>query len=178
MELRIQEVRTDRLLLGPFVHEDAAFIISLLNSPGWLKYIGDRHVHTPDDAVAYLNNGPLKSYRENGFGLLRVSLRESGKPIGMCGLLKREELDSPDLGFAFLPDFEGYGFASEAAAAVIDQVRTVLRLPRIAAIVQNDNLRSITLLKKNGFAFEKQVVLGPKQEVLDFYGLSLGLSIK
>ncbi|MBL7866238.1 MAG: RimJ/RimL family protein N-acetyltransferase, partial [Cyclobacteriaceae bacterium] len=75
-----KELVTSRLVLARFVHEDAAFIVTLLNSPGWLKYIGDRHVHTPTDAVAYLDQGPMKSYRENGFGLLRVSLRENGQP--------------------------------------------------------------------------------------------------
>lgn len=166
-----KELVTSRLVLARFVHEDAAFIVTLLNSPGWLKYIGDRHVHTPTDAVAYLDQGPMKSYRENGFGLLRVSLRENGQPIGMCGLLKRPDLDTPDIGFAFLPDFEGKGYASEAVAAVLEHARTEWHLPRLSAIVQANNTRSITLLKKFGFALERQIIYGPKQELLDLYRL-------
>lgn len=162
-----------RLLIAPFTPADADFIVTLLNSPGWLQYIGDRNVHSAKDAMRYLEEGPLKSYRENGFGLLRVSLKENGQPMGMCGLLKRPELDTPDVGFAFLPEFEGKGYASEAVSAVLDHARTVLRLPRLAAIVQPDNERSIRLLKKHGFVFEKQIIYGPKQEALDLYRLDL-----
>jgi ribosomal-protein-alanine N-acetyltransferase len=162
-------MESPRLRITPFTPADADFIVMLLNSPGWLQYIGDRHVHAAEDAIGYLEGGPMKSYRENGFGLMRVSLRETGQPIGMCGLLKRPDLDSPDIGFAFLPEFEGKGYASEAVSAVLDHARTVLRLPRLAAIVQADNERSIRLLKKHGFAFEKQIVYGPKQETLDLY---------
>lgn len=162
-----------RIALRPLTYEDAPFIITLLNSPGWLKYIGDRNVHSAEDALAYLDNGPLKSYRENGFGLLRVSLRDTGQPIGLCGLLQRPDLGAPDIGFAFLPDVEGRGLASEAVAAVLEEARGTLRLPTLYAIVQPDNKRSITLLKKFGFVFEKQIVYGPKQETLDRYKLQL-----
>lgn len=164
---------TARLSLAPFGHADAAFIVALLNSPGWLQFIGDRHVRSTEDAIAYLDNGPLKSYQQHGFGLMRVSLQDSGEPIGMCGLLKREELDTPDIGFAFFSRFEGQGFAHEAATAVIQHARDVLGLAELSAVVQSNNTRSVTLLQKLGFRFEKPILFGPKREALDLYRMSL-----
>jgi RimJ/RimL family protein N-acetyltransferase len=165
----MNELLTPRLILAPLAHGDAPFIMELVNSPGWLQYIGDRHVHSMEDAIAYLDNGPLKSYRENGFGLLRVSLRDSGTPIGMCGLLRRPELDGPDIGFAFLPAYHRQGYAAEAVKATLTLARETLHLPEVLAIVQADNEASIGLLVRNGFLFDQVVISGAKMEPLRLY---------
>lgn len=91
---------TERLILREFSTSDTAFILVLLNTPSWQKFIGDKNVHSIDDAERYLIDGPLKSYRENGFGLWLVLLKESNTPVGMCGLIKRDYLDAIDIGFA------------------------------------------------------------------------------
>jgi [ribosomal protein S5]-alanine N-acetyltransferase len=110
---------TERLLIRKLTFDDSSFIVKLLNSPGWLRYIGDRGVKTEEDAKVYLQNGPLLSYEENGFGLYLVGLLETGEPIGMCGILKRDSLVHPDLGYSLLPEFTGKGYAYEAANAVV-----------------------------------------------------------
>lgn len=148
-------LETDRLLLRELNLGDVPFILSLLNSPGWLKYIGDRGVKNEEQAKDYLLNGPLKSYRENGFGLYLVEERISKLPIGLCGLLKRETLENPDLGFAFLSDYMGKGFAFEAANAVLEYTKSELKLPTILAIVLPNNQPSIKLLEKLGFQYQK-----------------------
>ncbi|MCH6233307.1 GNAT family N-acetyltransferase [Cognataquiflexum rubidum] len=148
-------LETDRLLLRELNLGDVPFILSLLNSPGWLKYIGDRGVKNEEQAKDYLLNGPLKSYKENGFGLYLVEERISKLPIGLCGLLKRETLENPDLGFAFLSDYMGKGFAFEAANAVLEHTKSQLKLLTILAIVLPDNQRSIKLLEKLGFQYQK-----------------------
>lgn len=148
-------LETDRLLLRELNLGDVPFILSLLNSPGWLKYIGDRGVKNEEQAKDYLLNGPLKSYKENGFGLYLVEERISKLPIGLCGLLKRETLENPDLGFAFLSDYMGKGFAFEAANAVLEYTKSELRLPTILAIVLPNNQPSIKLLEKLGLQYQK-----------------------
>ena len=147
-------LETERLLLRHFNPDDAPFILALLNEPSFLRYIGDKKVRTLDDARNYILTGPVATYARHGFGLYQVELAESHTPIGMCGLLKREELPQPDIGFAFLPDFWNKGFAFEAAAAVLNDARERLHLNRILAIVNPDNDASIKLLEKLGFQFE------------------------
>ena len=155
-------LETERLLLRPFTTDDAPFILTLLNEPSFLQYIGDKKVRNLDDARQYLSNGPIASYERNGFGLGLVELKETQTPIGMCGLLKRDELPDPDIGFAFLPDFWNKGFAFEAAAAVMKDARARLKLGRILAIVNPDNYPSMKLLERLGMKFERMLDQGTK----------------
>jgi [ribosomal protein S5]-alanine N-acetyltransferase len=148
-----QILETDRLILRAFDTADAGFIIRLLNTEGWLKYIGNRNVNTKEEALAYLENVPFKSYKENGFGLWAVVLKSSGEPVGMCGLIKRAELEGIDIGFAFLPGFTGTGLAFEIAEAVMNYAFQHLQLPSVLAITLPDNASSIKLLKKLGMQY-------------------------
>ena len=150
-------LETERLILRELNVDDAEFILTLLNEPSFLRYIGDKKVRTVEDAKQYILNGPVASYERNGFGLCAVELKETHTPIGMCGLLKREDLPDPDIGFAFLPDFWNKGFAFEAAAGVMKDARERLNLPRILAITNQDNEASIKLLQKLGLHIERTI---------------------
>lgn len=144
---------TDRLRLREFTLHDTAFILELLNSPGWLQFIGDRNVKTEEQAKSYLENGPLKSYAEQGYGLSLVEKKEDNTPIGMCGILNRANLNDPDIGFAFLPGFNGNGYAFEMASATLAYAKDKLKLPKISAITIPDNVKSIRLLEKIGLSY-------------------------
>lgn len=154
---------TTRLKLRRLCAEDAPFIQRLLNDPGWLRFIGDRGVRTIDDARSYLLNGPIAMYARHGFGLYLTERKSDGVPIGMCGLIKRDGLDDVDIGFAFLPEFYGVGYAQEAAAATMAYGMRTLCLTRIVGITSQDNERSIKLLEKIGLRFERLMRL-PKDD--------------
>jgi RimJ/RimL family protein N-acetyltransferase len=147
-------LETERLTLRKLSNDDDAFIVDLLNQPSFLRYIGDKKVRTAADAQQYIQNGPAASYARFGFGLYRVELKESGTPIGICGLIKRESLQDVDLGFAFLPAYWSKGYAAEAAEAVLRYGRSVLGLSRIVAITSLDNQDSMKLLGRIGFKEE------------------------
>lgn len=138
---------------------DAEFILRLLNEPSFLKYIGDKSVRTLDDARGYIRNGPMKSYEENGFGLYRVGLKANDRAIGTCGLIQRDALPAPDIGFAFLPEYWNKGYGHESAAEVMRYAREVLRHDRILAITSPDNEASGRLLEKIGLRFERLIRL-------------------
>ncbi|MCH6199469.1 GNAT family N-acetyltransferase [Aquiflexum sp. LQ15W] len=148
-------IETDRLFLKKLDIEDFRFVITLLNSPGWLQYIGDRKVKNEEQAINYLQTGPLKSYADHGFGLYKVEEKISCLPVGFCGLLKRDTLNHPDLGFAFLPEFIGKGFGHEAAHAIVEFAKTGLGIAVLQAIALPDNMPSIRLLKKLGFHYQR-----------------------
>lgn len=162
-------IKTLRLTLTHLTLSDCSFIIELLNTPGWLQYIGDRNVRTQEQAEAYLTNGPIKSYADFGFGLMKVSLTNVNQPIGICGLLKREALPHPDLGFAFLPQYSGKGFALESATAILEHVRKELNIKEILAITLPNNTRSIQLLKKLKFQYEADFIMPGSTEKLWLY---------
>ncbi|HWJ27763.1 MAG TPA: GNAT family N-acetyltransferase [Flavisolibacter sp.] len=162
-------LQTERLGIRPFTLDDSRFIIELLNSPGWLQFIGDRNVKTEEQARNYLINGPLKSYSENGFGLWLVEKANDHTPIGMCGLIKRETLENPDIGFAFLPIHNGQGYALEISTAVMRYAKSYLNLSNIAAITKPENIRSIRLLEKIGLKFIKPIIFPSTGEELLLY---------
>ncbi len=95
-------IETERLDLRYLEAEDAQFMLELLNEPDWIKYIGDRGLRTIEDARTYIIDGPMTMYKEEGFGLYLVELKESKIPIGICGLIQRDFLKDVDLGFAIL----------------------------------------------------------------------------
>lgn len=165
----MQILETDRLFLRRFTVEDAEFILTLLNEPSFLRYIGDKKVRTVEDARQYILNGPVASYERHGFGLYLIGLKDGRTPIGMCGLLKRDELPEPDIGFALLPNFWNKGFALEAAMAVLNDARERLRLARILAITSLDNDASIQLLERLGFSFDRIVKLSDDGEPLRLF---------
>lgn len=162
-------LETERLSLREFNTTDSTFIIQLLNSEGWLKFIGDRHIKTLEQAENYLTNGPMKSYSVNGFGLSMVELKNTHTPIGMCGLIKRDNLPDIDIGFAFLEEFMGNGYAFEIAQATINFAKENLQKETILAITIPTNVRSINLLKKIGMKFEKNFSFeGSTEELMLF----------
>jgi RimJ/RimL family protein N-acetyltransferase len=162
---------TERLRVRWLNADDAAFIMELVNEPSWIRYIGEKGVKTPQDARRYIEDGPVAMYKREGFGLYMVELKDSGEPIGICGLIKREALKDVDLGFAFLPRFWRKGYAFESAAAVMRYGSTALGLRRIVAILSQDNHRSSKLLEKLGFHSEGTVRLQPNDEDLELYAI-------
>jgi RimJ/RimL family protein N-acetyltransferase len=130
-------------------------------------------VRNNEDAIRYIQTGPIASYERFGFGLYLVELKETGVPIGMCGLLKRDTLPDVDIGFAFLPGYWSRGYAVESAAAVMNYGRETLRLRRIVAITSPDNDASIKLLEKIGLRFERMIKLSEDQPEVRLFGTSV-----
>jgi len=150
-------IETERLALREITTADAEFLLQLLNEPSFIANIGDRNVRTIAEAEAYALNGPIASYQQHGFGLYLVVLKETGEPLGICGLVKRETLPDADIGYAFLPAFWKKGYALEATAATKEYAFTQLGQRRLLAIVNPENESSIKLLKKLGLGFTRMV---------------------
>lgn len=143
-------IRTERLALREPNTGDAAFLARLMNEPDWLRFIGDRGVRTEQDAAAYVEQRLLPPFREHGFGLFVVEPLPGGAPLGICGLVKRPSLDTPDLGFAFLSEHRGRGYAVESGRAVLADAQRRLGLERVLAITHPDNHASVRVLERLG----------------------------
>ena len=166
-------LETERLVLRELNTNDAVFILKLLNTPTWLKFIGDKKVHTIEDAKNYLVKGPIDSYKKNGFGLWLIILKKDNTPIGMCGLINRESLDDIDIGFALLPEHEKLGYGFEVASATMNYARNVLGINKIVAITDPRNIASIKLLNKIGLQFEKTIKVAEHDTTLLFSPLNV-----
>ena len=146
-------LETERLELHELTPQDDAFIFALLNSPGWLKNIGDRNIRTLADARKYIFEGAIAMYNKHGIGLWKMERKSDKAPIGLCGLLKRKELEHPDIGFAILPQFYRQGYSYEASKAVLDYGLQQLKFPIIAGITAPANEASKKLLLKIGLHY-------------------------
>lgn len=160
---------TERLILKPFDITDSAFLIRLLNSPKWLQYIGDRNVHTEEEAVAYIKERMITQLEKLGFGNNLVIRKEDNTPIGACGLYERPGLPLIDIGFAFLPEYEGRGYGFEAASRLLDAGKNDFYLQKVSAICTQDNTASQKLLGKLGLTFIKLIQMDSDRDELMYY---------
>ncbi|MFT5244208.1 MAG: RimJ/RimL family protein N-acetyltransferase [Glaciecola sp.] len=149
---------TKRLILSKITIDDAPFILELMNTPGWLKYIGDRNIKTVEAAVEHIKNNQLKCYETHGFGYYKMQIKaEDLKTIGTCGLLKRDNLEDIDIGFSILPEYHGKGYAYEAVSKIMKLAKNEFGIKTICAITLPINKASIKLLEKLGVSYQKTV---------------------
>jgi RimJ/RimL family protein N-acetyltransferase len=149
-------LETERLALSQLAIADAPFILELMNEPGFIEFVADRGLRSEADAADFLSEKILPNYERFGFGFYRVTLRQSKIAIGICGLVKRETLDDPDIGFAILERFCGKGYAYEAAVAVMEYGRDALGLTHICGVTAPLNRISQHLLQKLGLKFQRR----------------------
>ena len=158
-------IQTERLhlrLIDP--DHDAADMLALLNEPGFIRNIADRGVRTLAQARDYTAERVLGSYTLNGFGMYAVIRREDGAWLGNAGLVRRAGLPAPDIGYALLSQYEGHGYAFEAARGVMHYARDVLGHADLYGIVSPDNVRSAALLRKLGMEDRGDLLLPPPHE--------------
>lgn len=157
---------TERLTLREFTANDTDFIIRLLNTEGWLRNIGNRHVNSKEQAVEFIERRLQPSYTDNGFGFYIVESKSTKECLGMCGLVKRDGLDNVDVGYAFLPEHFGKGYAYESTNRVVQFAKEKVGLKILDAITIAENASSIKLLEKLGFHFERNIVLNEEELML------------
>ena len=170
------EVETPRLVLRRLELDDAPFVLRLLNEPSFIENIGDRGVRSIEDAQRYLREGPLAMYERFGFGLWHTARKADGAAAGMCGLLRRDNLPDVDIGYAYLPEFWGQGYAFEAAEATLSVAATRFGLRRVIGVVSEGNMGSIRVLEKLGMSFERMFPMNPGEPDVRLYGRSLELA--
>jgi len=165
--------QSQRLSLRLLTEDDAAFMLRLVNEPGWLANIGDRGVRTLEDAAKYLREGPLTLYARLGFGFWAIELHDHPQPIGICGLIRRDTLPDVDIGYALLGEFEGHGYATEAAQLTVKLARERYGLARLIAIVSPGNHASERLLAKLGMLREGCITHGEPPLELNLWAMQL-----
>ena len=150
---------TERLELNWLIREDAPLMLAIWNDPAFVRFVGDRGIRTLEQAEVALSDGPMQLYTKYGYGPFKISSREDGADMGICGLFHRDGLHEPDVGFALLPEFCGKGFGYEASRAVLDHARDRLGLASVVAVVSEQNSASIGLLEKLGLSSDGTVRL-------------------
>lgn len=163
---------TERLILKPITLEDSDFVYELLNSEKWLKYIGDRNVKTIKAAENYIKERMYPQYEKGYYNYLIVN-KLTGEKMGSCGVYRRDALEIPDIGFAFLEQYEGKGYAYEAASKIKELAKENLGLKKLSGITVGYNYSSRKLLEKLGLQFQKKFFMEGDSEELMYYETEL-----
>ena len=164
---------TERLILKPTDKTDAKFLFELMNSPKWLKYIGDRNIHTIKDAENYIADKVTLQFKRLGFGSYTVIRKTDGIKIGTCGLFDREGVNGIDIGFGFIPGYEKQGFAIESSLKIKELAINEFGLKQISAITSKKNIASQKLLEKLGLSYIKPMTLPYSDEEIMLYQLEV-----
>lgn len=166
-------LETERLRIRALTIIDAGFMLQLMNTPTWIKNIGSRNINDKTTASNYIANNIINSYNINGFGLFLVNFKKENQPIGICGIVKREGLSIPDLGFAMMPNYEGRGIATEASMAVVNYAEKNLGLTQLGGITKPENKASVRVLEKVGMQFNKMIQLPQNPDLFSLYTMAL-----
>ncbi|EIV8504280.1 GNAT family N-acetyltransferase [Vibrio parahaemolyticus] len=169
----MKTLTTERLILRLVSVDDAPFILDLYNHPDFYRFVGDKQMRTDYEAARYIKENMLRMEEKKGVSLLVVEDKQTKQPLGISGLVKRDTLNAYDIGYGFLPSAYGQGFAIEAAKAVVEYAKQAMQLSQLVAITNNDNIRSISLLKKLGFEFERVEQQYDNGRTLELYTLQL-----
>ena len=162
-------LETERLLIREMDSAiDAEFVFELLNTPKFIQYIGDRGLRTLEQSRDFIENRYRQSYRDHGYGLYTVEIKDGRVPIGICGFVRRDTLPKPDIGFAFLPQYERKGYGYESASEMMKYGRNSLGFGQILAITSLDNVASSCLLERLGFSLDKIIEM-PNGEAVNLY---------
>ncbi|MGB6604648.1 MAG: GNAT family N-acetyltransferase [Steroidobacteraceae bacterium] len=153
--MRLTVTETPRLRLRELEAADAPFILELLTDADFRANVGDRGVHDLESARRYTAESAGASYRAHGFGLWLIERKTDARPLGLCGLLRRDSHPDTELGFALLPHARRQGYALEAATATLDIAHTRFALRRLVAITAPANTASIRLLERLAFRYER-----------------------
>lgn len=165
------KIETERLILTPMALHDAAFVFELVNTKEWIENIGQRNVHSVDEAATYIQEKMIDHYEKNGYGNYLMTRKSDDKKVGCISLYNRDDVEGVDIGFAMLPDYMRMGYAFEGAMAIKEKAKNEFELSGITAFTSKENYGSQKLIEKLGLEFKKTIIYGDDEEELLFYQL-------
>ena len=161
--------QSERLIIRPTLEQDAELIYQLMNSPKFIKYVGDRQLYSVEDAEKYIQDKMLPQLHSLGYSNYSLINKKNGAKIGICGLYDREGLDGIDIGFGILPPYEGLGYAFESSSRIIKAGFEELEISEIKAITNKENISSQYLLVKLEFELKGTIMLPNENDELLLY---------
>ncbi|MDA8650570.1 GNAT family N-acetyltransferase [Flavobacteriaceae bacterium] len=148
-------INTERLLLRPFTIDDIDAVVRFGSNKATQEKTGDVLITTRDHAAEIIEGTWLNEYATYGYARMAVVHQGDQELIGFCGLKHIPQLGVPDIGYRFLPEYWGQGIATESSRALITHGFDHQGIDLIKAFTMVEHVRSIRVLEKLGFEFEK-----------------------
>lgn len=133
---------TGRLILRPYILEDFAALHAIFSDPDIMRYYPSPF---PEEKTRQWIRRNLRRYEEDGFGLWAVILKETGQLIGDCGITLQPIHGKmlPEIGYHLHRDFQGRGYATEAARFCVKLAFDTFRFPAVYCYMKHDNWPSM-----------------------------------
>ena len=146
-------LETKRLILREMVDTDFESLKKFLSDPENMKYYPAPY---DDNGVNRWLNWCKWSYKEHGFGLWAVILKETGEMIGDCGISMQiiDDVEKPELGYHLRLEYHKQGLGYEMASAVKDYFFNHFNFDELYSYMNEANLPSYKLAEKNGMTFQ------------------------
>ncbi|WP_333519721.1 GNAT family N-acetyltransferase [Eubacterium limosum] len=150
-------LETERLSFREMNDGDFADLCQMLQDP--VVMTAYEHAFEDEEARRWLEN-QKRRYREDGFGLWAVLLKETGEMIGQCGLTWQYvgENSVLEIGYLFKKDFWHKGYATEAATVCKQYAFEVLDIEEVYSIIRDTNIASQAVAKRNGMTLKGKIV--------------------
>ena len=166
-------IQTENLFLRRFTLDDAEAYWPLTSMSEILRYTGEQPQASLDDVRNILSTRPLKDYATHGYGRMACIEKSSGRLVGFSGLKFLEELNEVDIGYRFLPDCWGKGYATESARVLMQQGASEHGIERVVGLVHSDNVASVRVLQKLGLVFERELPPDADAEHFNLYAMRI-----
>ncbi|MEZ5343747.1 MAG: GNAT family N-acetyltransferase [Acidimicrobiales bacterium] len=171
----IPTLATPRLLLRGWNEDDIEPYVALCGSQRVMSYIGGGRPLSRDEVHERLGRiDPF--WAQHGFGLFSVVQESTGDFIGMCGFslptFAPQIMPAVEIGWRLAENVWNQGYATEAAAAILDWGFATNDFPEVVAIVQRNNIRASHVVRRLGMVEGMAMSVGPTNVATTLYRLT------
>ncbi|MBV8635457.1 MAG: GNAT family N-acetyltransferase [Burkholderiaceae bacterium] len=152
-------IETERLILRRFTPDDAEAYLPLVSDPEVNRYTAQDLVETVEQARQILLDYPIRDYETIGYGRMACIEKSSGRLVGFSGMKYLANLQETDIGYRFVRDAWGKGYATESASVLMQQCMQEFGLRRVIGLAYRQNTGSTKVLQKLGLVYEREIEL-------------------
>ncbi|WP_346939422.1 GNAT family N-acetyltransferase [uncultured Clostridium sp.] len=154
-------IETDNLIMRPFLPSDAKDAVYYSQQPNVSYWMSDMVLHNESEALSWINWLNEKFNINEPFIILAIEYKTEHKCIGVVGVHAKAEIDNEvEILYGISDNYQGNGYATEAAKALIQWFFENTELKYLTAIVKPENISSKTVIKKLGFNYiDNRIVL-------------------
>jgi RimJ/RimL family protein N-acetyltransferase len=150
----LPRIETPRLLLRPFIPDDAEDLYRIYSHPDLFRYMSNEKPLLWEQTSALIDSF-TEYWKRHKFGVWAVVNKTNQRLIGHCGFKFLESTPEVQIGYLLLKSYWGRGIGTEAASAALKYGFEVAQLNRVVAIAKPENIASRRVMEKIGMNYEK-----------------------
>jgi len=153
-------IETPHLIIRNFLPSDAKDVSYYSQQPKVAYWLSDMILDSESEALSWINWINGRYNLEDPNIVLAIELKEKKICIGVVGVAPKAEINNEiEILFAVSDEYQGRGYATEGAKALIDWVFKNINIESISAIVKPENIASKKVIENLGYQYIDTQVL-------------------